>query len=127
MNIVCGVDIVEIIRIKKLVDRRREEALQSIFTLQEISYCRSFKANYAEKFAGRFAVKEAVLKVLGKGIFGPVPINCIEILNNTEGKPYLVLKGKALEYYNILSIASIDISISHTASLAVGFATALKE
>ncbi len=127
MKILCGVDIVDISRIKNLVDRRKESSLLSIFTEEEIRYCRSFKKNYPEKFAGKFAIKEAVLKLFGTGLFSGISANCIEVLNNPEGKPYLNLKGNAYEYYKESKIISLDISISHTSSVAVGFATALKE
>lgn len=125
MNILCGIDIIDIDRIKRLVDRRRESSLLRLFTKKEIEYCRAAGKNYAEKFAGKFAVKEAVLKVFGIGIFDGITMNSIEILNNPRGKPYLYLKDKAQILSDEKGILSIDISISHTAVSAIGFAVAL--
>ena len=62
-----GVDIIEISRIKKSMDRYAGKFEEKIFTPQEIEYCRS-QANPCKHFAGRFAAKEAVLKSLGTGM-----------------------------------------------------------
>lgn len=124
-KIICGTDIVEIKRVKKLVDRRKHSSLLNIFTQKEIDYCASSKLNYAEKYAGRFAAKEAVLKLFGIGLFDGVPLNTIEILNKNSGKPYLSLYNEAKGLYISRGILDIDLSISHTSENAIAFTVAI--
>lgn len=98
-----GIDIVEIDRIKRAVERRNDKFLNSVFTEREIEYFKKKKFR-AESIAGGFAAKEAFSKYLGTGIRG-FELKDIEVLHNFDGKPYLVFKG---------SKSSADLSISHT-------------
>jgi holo-[acyl-carrier protein] synthase len=99
-----GIDIVEISRIKKIIKANGKRFLQRTFTENEINYANSF-LNMAERLAGRFAAKEAVIKATGKKI----SMKKIEVLNNADGKPYVNIPG-------------VQISISHEKNYAVAIA-----
>ncbi len=114
-----GVDIVEIDRLVELQDAIKPRFLARVFTPEELRLAGGSEG----RLAGRFAVKEAVAKALGCGI-GRVSWQEIEVLQDQAGKPLLVLHGKALEMSNQLDIQTWSISISHTATLAIGFAVA---
>ncbi len=103
-----GVDIEEIGRIKKAVDRWGNRFLKRIYTQDELNYCFRKRTPYPS-LTGRFCVKEAVIKVLGKAI----PYKDIEVRNNKFGKPSLFIKGKS---------SDIAISISHSRKYAVAIA-----
>lgn len=121
MAIFCGVDIVEIERLKKSIDDL-ESFRNRIFTKGEIDYCeKRNKAKY-ESYAARFAAKEAVLKAFGTGMAGSLDWQQVEILNDDKGKPYVVLSGNAREIYGALGGKSIDISLSHCGEFAVAYA-----
>ncbi|NLH95955.1 MAG: holo-ACP synthase [Clostridiaceae bacterium] len=120
MAVRCGVDIIEIERI-----RRSLEELGSfrdrVFTGHEISWCESRNRARYESYAARFAAKEAVLKALGTGLADGIEWKDIEIRNDEKGKPEVVLAGRALEIYRAMGARSIDISLSHCGSHAVAF------
>jgi len=121
MAILCGIDIIEIERLKKSI-LEREGFTRRVFTDREIEYCESRNVVKFESYAARFAGKEAVLKALGTGLADGIEWKHIEILNNEKGKPYVVLTKKALERFNELGGKSIDISLSHCAAYAVAYA-----
>ena len=84
-----GNDIIEIDRIKKAIDLHGEIFLKRLFTEKEIKYCQKHKNNQ-ERFAGRFAAKEAIIKALkGGGFEKKLSFLDIEILNEENGKPYV--------------------------------------
>jgi len=115
-----GIDIIEVTRIERSVERLGQRFLDRIFTSQEQAYCEG----RLERLAGRFAVKEAVSKALGFGI-GDVRWQEIEVLNDQRGKPVLVLHGDAKDLANELGLHSWSISMSHSEANAVGMAVAL--
>jgi holo-[acyl-carrier protein] synthase len=120
MPIHCGVDIIEIDRIKKSVDEL-ESFRNRVFTEKEISYCEGrHKAKY-ESYAARFAAKEAVLKALGTGLAEGVEWKHIEIGNDDRGKPVVVLTQRALELFREMNGKCIDISLSHCSTYAVAY------
>ena len=126
MIIGIGVDVVEITRIKKLYSKFDNRFIRKIFTVQEIKYCESFNIeNRIAKYAKRFAAKEAVVKALGIGFTKGISFHDIEILNNSLGKPYFTISGRALEYLHSLIIsgctAKKHLSISDTKELAQAF------
>ena len=88
-----GTDIVRVERIKKSL--KNKNFLKRVFNHQEILKCKKL-ANKYNCFAKRFAAKEAFSKALGTGIAKGIKFNEIELLNNSNGKPYIVLKGKTL-------------------------------
>jgi len=111
-----GIDIVEIDRIEKAIDKQAR-FLNRILTDYERSYYET-KGSNAETVAGLFAAKEAVSKVLGKGIAG-YTWQDIEISHDTNGKPEITLKNGALEQAKSLGIKNVLVSISHCKTYAV--------
>lgn len=121
-----GIDIIEIARIKKSLERFSGRFEEKIFTANEIKYCRE-KADPCKHFAARFAVKEAVLKSLGTGMSQGIAWKDIEVLNHAEsGKPYLRMDGKGKKIFETLKLKNIHISISHEKNYAVAHAVAEK-
>ena len=113
-----GIDIVKISRIEKLL---KNGIPKKVFSLRESEYINSkkFKARTA---AGLFAAKEAVVKALGCGI--TVPLDCVEILHNPKGQPYVMLSGKVLAISREMGIECFAVSISHDGEYAVASANA---
>ncbi|HEX2945351.1 MAG TPA: holo-ACP synthase [Clostridia bacterium] len=120
MSVFCGVDIIEIERVRKSIEEL-SSFKDRVFTSKEIDYCdKRNKARY-ESYAARFAGKEAVLKALGTGLADGLEWKMIEILNDEKGKPYVTLSQKALELYEDMGAKDIDISVSHCGSYAVAY------
>ena len=115
-----GVDIIEIDRIERSINRFGDKMRNRIFTPQEQTYC----AGKLPSLAGRYAIKEAVSKALGTGI-GDVNFTDIEVVNDERGKPELVLHNNAKRLAEELGLSQWSISISHTNTHAIGFAVAL--
>jgi holo-[acyl-carrier protein] synthase len=115
-----GVDIIEIDRIERSINRFGDKMRNRIFTPQEQTYC----AGKLPSLAGRYAIKEAVSKALGTGI-GDVNFTDIEVVNDERGKPELVLHHNAKLLAEQLGLTQWSISISHTNTHAIGFAVAL--
>jgi holo-[acyl-carrier protein] synthase len=125
MNVIgVGTDIVEVLRIAKMIERHGELFLTRVFTAREIEYCSARKAA-TQHYAGRWAGKEAILKALGTGWARGIQWRDMEIRNDGAGKPRLALAGGAREVCEQLGIADIMISISHCRSHATAFAVAL--
>lgn len=120
MAIFCGVDIIEIDRLKKSISEQKGFR-DRVFTDGEINYCENRNKAKYESYAARFAAKEAVAKALGKGIADGLEWKQIEVLNNELGKPYVVLKRRALELFNEMGGMSMDISLSHCNEYAVAY------
>ncbi|MFA5878788.1 MAG: holo-ACP synthase [Candidatus Margulisiibacteriota bacterium] len=112
-----GIDIVEIRRIQKMLDTYQEKFTKKIFTDYEINYCESFR-NRAERYAARFALKEAVAKVIktGPSFFWLD----IEVRNEKSGAPYVQLSDRLKEIFPY----QIEVSLSHGQDYAVGIAMA---
>ncbi|MDX1415088.1 MAG: holo-ACP synthase [Candidatus Promineifilaceae bacterium] len=118
--IAVGVDIIEVARIERSLDKLGQQFLDRIFTHLEQSYC----DGRAERLAGRFALKEAVAKALGVGI-GDIRWQEIEVLNDERGKPVLTLHGNARQLADELGLHSWSVSMSHSETNAIGMAVAL--
>ncbi len=121
-----GIDLVDFGRIEEMISRHGERFLERIFTAAEQAYAESNK-NSVEKLAGRFAAKEAILKLVGTGWRGKIAWTDIEIVNNAAGQPEVTLVGEVEEIANRLGIKHISISITHTANFAIASAVALAE
>ncbi len=119
-----GIDLVDFPRIAEMVDRHGRRFLDRIFTKAEQEYANS-KKNNIEKLAGRFAAKEAILKLLGTGWRGKIAWTDIEVINNSFGQPQVKLTGEVEKIANKLSVEQISISITHTANFAIASAVAL--
>ena len=116
-----GTDIVEVDRIRKLIDKYDFKFLTKIFTPEEIEYCNSHR-DPSIHFAGRFSAKEATLKALsGKYENMYFKFNKINIINDKNGRPYIddrYLPVK-MQYHKL---QNMDISISHTSTHAISVA-----
>jgi len=108
-----GIDIVETARIRHMVESHGDRFLERCFTPAELAYCRRNGKRLYEHLAGRFAAKEAVLKVLGTGWSGGVAWTDIEILPEPTGQPQIRLSGRCQEVAVSLGIRRWHISISH--------------
>jgi len=115
-----GVDIIEVERIQRSIDRFGDKMRNRIFTPQEQTYC----AGRITSLAGRYAIKEAVSKALGTGI-GDINFTDIEVINDERGKPELFLHNNAKTLAIQQGLNQWSISISHTNTHAIGFAVGL--
>jgi holo-[acyl-carrier protein] synthase len=113
-----GVDICEVPRIAQAVERFGDRFLQRVFTAQEIHYCQS-KKNSLERFAARFAAKEAGMKALGTGFSRGVTWTSIEVRHAAGGRPVLHLSGKTADIAEALGVKRISLSVTHTQSTAM--------
>jgi holo-[acyl-carrier protein] synthase len=113
-----GVDIAEVPRIKAAIERRGQPFLRRVFTPHEIEYCERFK-NRFERYAGRFAAKEATMKALGTGWRGGIRWVDLEVVRQQSGRPTIALAGEAAKIAAALGVRRISVSITHTASQAL--------
>ena len=121
-----GIDLVDFPRIGAMVERHGEHFLNRVFTSSEQEYANSVK-NSIEKLAGRFASKEAVLKLLGTGWRGKIAWTDIEVVNNVLGQPMVNLSGEVKRLADEQGVGQITLSITHTADFAIASAMALRE
>ena len=112
-----GVDLVPIARIARLVTEQ-PAILETIFTSRELAYCDGKRRRY-EHLAARFAAKEAVLKAFGTGLGPGMSWTEVEVVNEISGRPTVQLHGAVAEYAARSGFGSLDISLSHTADLAI--------
>jgi holo-[acyl-carrier protein] synthase len=118
MIVGTGIDIAETRRIAESIQRYGERFRNRIYTLREIEYCEGFK-NKAERYAARFAAKEAAFKALGTGWRHGVRWPDVEVTHLPSGKPELALHGRALEIARELKVARAMVSLSHADHYAV--------
>ena len=118
MLIGTGVDLIEIERIARSIERYGERFLRRIYTDQEIAYCTS-KRSSAESFAARFAAKEAGAKALGTGISRGVTWIEFQVSRQPGGRPVLELRGRAALLARELGVKTISLSLTHTGALAM--------
>ncbi len=127
MQIVAhGIDLVDCPRIEEMVEQHGEHFVNRVFTAAEQAYAEANK-NKTEKLAGRFAAKEAVLKLMGTGWRGKIAWTDIEVVNNVAGQPEVSLSGEVKKLADKLGIKHISISITHTANFVIASAIALTE
>lgn len=113
-----GTDIVDVKRIESRIDNIN--FVELVFLPNEIAYCMQGNSK-AERFAGKFAAKEAFFKALGTGIIGDLDFKQVNILNNKLGKPSIEVSGAALLKINQLGVKEIFVSISHERHYATAF------
>jgi holo-[acyl-carrier protein] synthase len=118
MIVGLGVDVTEVDRMEAALRRRGKALVNRVFTPNEIAYCERHK-NKMERFAGRFAAKEAAMKALGTGWRRGVRWRDIEVTNQPGGKPTLHFAGAAREHADRLGVNNISLSITHTGNLAL--------
>ena len=125
MQIVAhGIDLVDCPRIEDMIERHGERFINRVFTPAEQAYAEANK-NKTEKLAGRFAAKEAVLKLMGTGWRGKIAWTDIEVVNNAVGQPEVTLSGEVKQLADKLGIKHISVSITHTANFVIASAVAL--
>ena len=117
MIIGLGVDIAEVDRVRSAIERRGQPFLHRVFTPAEISYCEGFR-NKFERYAGRFAAKEAAMKALGTGWRRGVRWVDFEVVRESSGRPTIALAGEAAKIAATLGVARISLSITHTSTEA---------
>jgi holo-[acyl-carrier protein] synthase len=113
-----GLDIAEIDRIEAAITRHGTPILERLYTPAEVAYCESHR-NKFERYAGRFAAKEAAMKALGTGWRRGVRWRDIEVIREASGKPSLALKGTAKRIAEGLGVKNISLTITHSGNLAL--------
>ena len=130
MRILCGTDLVEIERFKRILEKNESSFINKCFTQKEQDYCRSKAGGKgaAESFAARFAAKEACGKALGTGIMSEgIGLTDIEVVTDDKGTPHLELKGRAKEKADELGVFSVSVSLTHDGGMAAAYCTMLAE
>ncbi|MGF1583614.1 MAG: holo-ACP synthase [Gemmataceae bacterium] len=116
-----GTDIIECSRIGKMIEQHGELFLTRVYTPSEIRYCHANRDS-TERFAGRWAAKEAILKCLGTGWRNGIAWTDMEIRNDPTGAPHVYVSGVAREHALEQGISKILISISHCRAYATAYA-----
>jgi holo-[acyl-carrier protein] synthase len=108
-----GVDIAEVQRVRAAIERYGELFLRRVYAPKEREYCERFK-NKFERYAGRFAAKEAAMKALGTGWSRGVRWVDLEVVREKGGRPTIVLAGEAKKVADRMGVKHIALSITHT-------------
>jgi len=119
-----GIDLVDFPRIEQMIERHGDRFINRVFTPAEQEYARAHR-NSVETYAGRFAAKEAILKLVGTGWRGKIAWTDIEVTNNPSGQPEVTLSGEVKAIAEKMAIRQISVSITHTANFAIASAVAL--
>jgi holo-[acyl-carrier protein] synthase len=123
-NIAHGIDLVDFARIEQMLDRHGQRFLDRVFTACEQADADAVK-NRTEKLAGRFAAKEAVMKLVGTGWRDGVAWTDIEVTNDPLGRPVLGITGKVKELAAAAGIGPMTLSITHTGNFAMASVVAM--
>lgn len=107
-----GMDIIEVPRIRRAMEKSPERFRERTFTDREVRYCENKKNRY-QHYAARFAAKEAAMKALGTGWRKGIAFSEIEVTNNADGKPDLIFHGKAREILALSGATCSFVSLSH--------------
>ena len=118
MIVGSGIDLVEIGRIQRSMERYGQRFLDRVFTAAEQAYCLR-KKKAAESLAARFAAKEAAAKALGTGISHGVNWLEIEVVREPSGRPTLQFHGRASEIAARLGAVRASLSITHSNETAM--------
>ena|SRR5438034_9623970 len=121
-----GSDIVECLRIGRVIEEHGEQFLARVFTEREIQYCQSRK-HAMQHFAGRWAAKEAILKCMGTGWRRGLSWTELEIRSDGPGQPRVHVCGAAKDQARTLRISDILITISHCRAYATATAIAVRD
>lgn len=125
MIVGIGTDIVEIERIRSMIERHGDHFLTRCYTAAEIEYSQRHRDS-AVRFSGRWAAKEAVVKVLGTGFIQGITFHDVEIVPLHTGQPTVKLSGEAGRIATSLGITEIKLTISHARDYATATAIGLK-
>lgn len=118
MIVGMGVDLAEVDRIKTAMERHGETFLRRVYTAAEREYCEGFRNKY-ERYAGRFAAKEAAMKALGTGWRRGVRWVDFEVVRELGGRPTIRLDGEAKKIAEEIGVKRIALSITHTEAMAL--------
>jgi holo-[acyl-carrier protein] synthase len=118
MIVGTGIDITEVPRIAAAIERFGERFLNRVYTAKEIAYCRS-KKNAVERFAARFAAKEAGMKAIGTGLRQGVTWHDVEVGREPGGRPTIIFSGRAAEFAAKLGAKRAHLSITHLEQTAI--------
>ncbi len=118
MIVGTGIDIAEVARIEASLARFGDRFRRRVFTAAEVHYCES-KANKAERYAGRFAAKEAAMKAIGTGWRQGVTWQDVEVGREPGGRPTIHFHGAAAEFFRKLGAVHAHLSITHTKETAM--------
>ncbi|MFA5292382.1 MAG: holo-ACP synthase [Phycisphaerae bacterium] len=121
-----GIDLVDCPRIEQMLKRHDSHFLDRVFTQTEQEQALKVK-NRIERLSGRFAAKEAILKMLGTGWRGKIAWTDIEIINNPLGQPEVTLSGEVKKIASKMNIGDISLTISHTANFVMASAVAISK
>jgi holo-[acyl-carrier protein] synthase len=127
MILTTGVDLIELDRLRRLIERHRDRVLSRVYTPAELSHCRG----RIPELAARFAAKEAVAKALGVGlrIMASDGVNWhdVETLPDPKGKPIIHLHGRAAARAAELGLDTWSVSLSHGRDVAIAFVVAMAQ
>ena len=118
MIVGMGIDVAEVSRIREVIESQKQRFLHRVYTENEIAYCEQFRNKY-ERYAGRFAAKEATMKALGTGWSRGVRWVDVEVVRQRGGRPTISLLGEARKIADSLGVKNIALSITHTAEQAI--------
>jgi len=118
MIVGTGIDICEVSRIASAIERFGQRFLTRVFTPAEIRYCQS-KKNAVERFAGRFAAKEAASKAIGTGMHGGVGWQQLEVVRLPSGQPTILYHGVAAEHFARLGAKNAHLTVTHSGDIAM--------
>lgn len=118
MIVGTGIDIIEVPRIAKSIERFGDRFLERVFTPDEIRYCKS-KHNRTERFAARFAAKEAAMKAIGTGLRRGVTWQDVQVGREPGGRPTILFTGEAARFMATLGAKHASLSLSHTEEHAI--------
>jgi len=118
MIVGTGIDIAEVPRIRQSIERFGSRFLERIFTEAEMRYCDS-KANRVERYAARFAAKEAAMKALGTGWNYGLRWRECEVVRQPGGRPTMLFHGKAGDLAANMGVKNVSLSLSHTEEQAI--------
>jgi holo-[acyl-carrier protein] synthase len=118
MIVGIGGDIFEVARMRCRLEEPENGFKSEIFTPLEISYCES-KRHPERHYAARFAAKEALFKALSSGMIDGMAWRDVEVRNDSQGRPYLVLTGKTKESIELQGVGRVLVTLSHTGEWAM--------
>lgn len=118
MIVGTGIDVIEVPRVAASIERFGHRFLERVFTENEIRYCDT-KANRLERYAARFAAKEAGMKALGTGWSQGVRWRDVEVRRQPGGRPTIAFHGKAAEFAAKMGVTNVALSLTHTAAEAI--------
>jgi len=124
-TIAHGIDLVDFARIESMLREHDKRFLDRVFTKREQADAESIR-NRVERLAGRFAAKEAVMKLIGTGWRAGVAWTDIEVTNGPLGEPKLEIRGEVLRLAREAGLGEIALSITHTAEFAIASVVALR-